>query len=406
MGIRRKSYTKDGKRFITKAWYLPIKRNGKVKWHPLGTADKKLAERAANKLRERLYKGEKGLEDYRETLAVNPETLVEQFIDRLVKQGRAKKHYSIVRGRLLAIMKHVSSIGEFNPQKIDSILDEIQADKDLGGLTRNRYRKALRAFFGWLIKQQRWDKNPVEQTDAVAEDESALKRSLHKEILRLLHDPRIPFYRRAVYRLAVTTGLRRKEMKSLRWSNIDFENGVVKLSASWTKNKTRDWLPLPPPTAQALSFLKPKDAKPTDLVFEVFPRTETFFRDIDLVEIPREENGEVTKFHSLRVTFASMLALKGEHVAVVQDLMRHSNINLTMNIYTRLGLDPRRDAVMRLDLPLAPDEMEKLASLLASQKALSLDNEGSKGTQEGVASSAKNAESTAVTFGSDNDLLL
>ncbi len=39
-------------------------------------------------------------------------------------------------------------------------------------------------------------------------------------------------------------------------------------------------------------------------------------------------------FHSLRHTFGTMLAAVGVHPKVAQDLMRHSDINLTMSRYT------------------------------------------------------------------------
>jgi integrase len=41
-------------------------------------------------------------------------------------------------------------------------------------------------------------------------------------------------------------------------------------------------------------------------------------------------------FHSLRHTFGSLLASSGVHPKITQKLMRHSDINLTMNIYTHV----------------------------------------------------------------------
>jgi site-specific recombinase XerD len=56
-------------------------------------------------------------------------------------------------------------------------------------------------------------------------------------------------------------------------------------------------------------------------------------------------NAEITKhisWHLFRRTFSTLLAENDEDVKTVQSLMRHANINITMNIYTqrRAGLFP------------------------------------------------------------------
>jgi integrase len=43
-----------------------------------------------------------------------------------------------------------------------------------------------------------------------------------------------------------------------------------------------------------------------------------------------------------------MLAAAGVHPKIAQDLMRHSDINLTMNIYTRTAIESRLDALDKL----------------------------------------------------------
>ena len=60
---------------------------------------------------------------------------------------------------------------------------------------------------------------------------------------------------------------------------------------------------------------------------------------------------EVFDFHSLRVQHATNLARGGAHPSVMQARMRHSTIQLTMDVYTRLGKDGQTaalDALPRL----------------------------------------------------------
>ncbi len=63
--------------------------------------------------------------------------------------------------------------------------------------------------------------------------------------------------------------------------------------------------------------------------------------------IPREFRHWVA-IHCLRHTFATLLARSGVSPSVAQKLMRHSDIRLTMNIYTHLDLSDTAGAVAAL----------------------------------------------------------
>jgi hypothetical protein len=48
--------------------------------------------------------------------------------------------------------------------------------------------------------------------------------------------------------------------------------------------------------------------------------------------------GRVVDFHALRATYITLLVKSGASVKVVQELARHSDPKLTLNIYTKLGV--------------------------------------------------------------------
>lgn len=76
---------------------------------------------------------------------------------------------------------------------------------------------------------------------------------------------------------------------------------------------------------------------------------ETFRRYLVKAGIPYlDEQGRRVDFHSLRVTFGTNLVLSGAHPRVVQELMRHSDIRLTMKLYTDASKLPMREAVAAL----------------------------------------------------------
>lgn len=65
----------------------------------------------------------------------------------------------------------------------------------------------------------------------------------------------------------------------------------------------------------------------------------------------RTSNGKVFDFHALRGQFISELARRGAYPQTAQKLARHSSINLTMNVYTHLGLKDLKAAVDSLPPP-------------------------------------------------------
>ena len=55
-----------------------------------------------------------------------------------------------------------------------------------------------------------------------------------------------------LYRLTVETGLRRKELRSLKVSSFDFDGNTVTVVAGYSKRRREDTLPLRPETAEEL----------------------------------------------------------------------------------------------------------------------------------------------------------
>lgn len=61
-----------------------------------------------------------------------------------------------------------------------------------------------------------------------------------------------------------------------------------------------------------------------------------------------DPSGHRVDFHSLRKTFITNLSRAGVSPKAAQTLARHSDINLTMNVYTMLGLGDQASAVEAL----------------------------------------------------------
>src|SRR5262245_42633832 len=69
-------------------------------------------------------------------------------------------------------------------------------------------------------------------------------------------------------------------------------------------------------------------------------------RSFYLAEV--DEHGHVIDFHALRMTFITNLTRSGVSPKTAQTLARHSDINLTMGVYTKLGVLDQAAAVESL----------------------------------------------------------
>lgn len=63
------------------------------------------------------------------------------------------------------------------------------------------------------------------------------------------------YERSLLYRLAVETGLRANELRTLKASSFDFADGTVTVAAAYSKHRRDDTLPLRKDTANELRAL-------------------------------------------------------------------------------------------------------------------------------------------------------
>jgi len=70
----------------------------------------------------------------------------------------------------------------------------------------------------------------------------------------------------------------------------------------------------------------------------------------------------VVDFHSLRHTCGSLLVASGVHPKVAQTIMRHSDINLTMSLYSHTYREQEADAVAKLPDLTPPDDQRQRAT--------------------------------------------
>jgi integrase len=256
---------------------------------------------------------------------------------------------------------------------------KLRKSKDIGEVskqTKKFYLQAAKHFCRWMVLDRRASSSPLEHLGGIKVDESDLKhrrRALTTdEVRRLLEatkESAVSFglsgYERVlIYRLAAESGLRANEIRTLTVSSFDLKNLMVAVSAGNSKNRKQAVLPLRPETAAELSIYF-AGKLPTVQAFNVPDKTyEMIKADLEAAGIDYiDESGRFADFHSLRHTFGSSLAAAGVHPKTAQELMRHSDINLTMLTYTHTLTGQLSKAINSLpDLSLPSSKKQQQAA--------------------------------------------
>jgi integrase len=265
----------------------------------------------------------------------------------------------------------------------------------MGARTKNLHRASAVAFCNWCVAAGRMTVNPFSKVKKANEDADPRRkrRAMNEdELTRLLEVARrrplldrmtvrrgknkgkavaklrestkirlekLGWERALIYKTLVLTGLRKKELASLVAGQLEIDGPVafLELEAGDEKNREgsdipiradladdlRQWLAakLEACKAEARRQGEPIPARlPTDTpVFTVPDKlVRVLDRDLMAAGIPkRDERGRTVDVHALRHSFGTLLSKGGVSPRTAQAAMRHSTIDLTMNVYT----DPR-----------------------------------------------------------------
>jgi integrase len=238
-------------------------------------------------------------------------------------------------------------LSDLTPSRIQSTLSAlIRSGRALA--TANHHRAAIKAFCSWAVDDGRMREDP---TGAVTgynakEDRRHDRRTISLDDLRRLIGAAEsgPSYRKMTgparalcYSLAVATGLRYSEIKSITPASIDLAAHPVTISvpARYTKNGDPATFALPADVASDLARFV-ASVPPGSPVFNLPDKGPDMLRiDLDAAGIPyRDAGGLVFDFHALRCQCATLADAAGISPRVVQRLMRHSTLELTGR-YTR-----------------------------------------------------------------------
>lgn len=160
-------------------------------------------------------------------------------------------------------------------------------------------------------------------------------------------------YLKPIIILAVNTGMRRGELLALTWSNINWEHSLVEILDQ--KNGEHSYLPL---NAMAVNTLKKTPHRlNSPYVFSKANGVPPVDFKTHWGDAVKEAKIEHCRFHDLRHTFASHLAMAGVDLLTIKELMRHKTMTMTLR-YAHLSPDHTRSAIDKLDFRISKKKQQ------------------------------------------------
>ena len=167
--------------------------------------------------------------------------LVEQLIAAKKAGGKSKRYLDDLRNRLDCFAKTFGErmVATITSAEIDDWLDSLK----VSAITRNNYRRVLLLMFGYAVKRSYATSNPAAKTEEAKVVDSPPGILTVAETVRLLENASelLPYVA-----IGAFAGLRRAELERLDWSEIDFDENFIEVTAKKAKTARRRLVEMQP----------------------------------------------------------------------------------------------------------------------------------------------------------------
>ncbi len=256
---------------------------------------------------------------------------------------------------------NMSEVRAFHIQKIFNDLRSTYASSTL-----HLYKRSLSNFFNEAVYSDLIEHNPVTGRVRIPDSTVVLKDKVkvltvqeQEEYVKAFQDS--PYG--LLYEFTLQTGLRVGEVCGLRWEDVDFREQLITVrqqvqASSYRRDKKMIGVPIIitpksktsvrdiPLTERALQILKAQRAAKHDIVIPeysgyVFRNSTgglhtTSTLNKALKKIAKKTGLPPISMHVLRHTFATRCAEANMKPKVLQMILGHSDISITMNVYTHV----------------------------------------------------------------------
>jgi len=326
--FKRSRKDKNGKK--KEYWYIRYRLNGKDKWESVGEVGivtKAVARAFLDERKRQIRRGELNMIGAKIPTLSN---FTKEYI-RYQKEVKQKRSWERDLIALNNINKHFGDkkLSEITIRDIDDY-KELRLKHVTPG-TVNRELQVLRHLFNQAASWDKFfNKNPVSESGLLSLNNQVERILTYEEEQRLLTAS--PAHLKAILICALNTGMRKGEIITLKWCNVDFDNNLITIDHENNKSKRTKRIPINSTLRQLLLELKLKSGG-NEHVFlnsnnEPYTRQDSLNRVFERIKTLAKI--KALRFHDLRHTAATRMIENGANIVAVSKILGHSDIKTTM----------------------------------------------------------------------------
>jgi integrase len=314
----------------------------------------KTRKEAASKLSRALVERESGLVYYCGSMTVG------EYLDRWLESTKGTvKERTWIRAEVDVRVHIKPALGKTRLDRLNSLqLQALYRAKLDAGLSPRTVRmihatlhKSLKQAVGWQLVPRN-----VAQAVAPPREQRREISPLDEEQVKRLLGAAVGDRLEALYVLAVTTGMRSGELLGLKWEDIDLRAGTLRVRRTVFNGKVSE-----PKTAKSRRSIKLTRSSVRALQGHPVVGEWVFctgvgttisvhnFHNRSWRPLLRKAGLPQIRFHDLRHTCATLLLTKGVHPKVVQELLGHSSIAITLDTYSHVLPNMQGEAVRAME---------------------------------------------------------
>jgi integrase len=208
--------------------------------------------------------------------------------------------------------------------------EKAKKKREVKPATVNRELAVLKTLFNKAVEWGKLKESPARKVKPLNGGVNRLRYLMPDEVQRLISN--CSDHLKPIVIVAVHTGMRKGELLSLRWDQVDFQKGIITLTD--TKNNECRHVPMDETVKSTLMALERK----TEYIFcGLKPGRPLVWIEMSFHKALEKSGIEDFKIHDLRHTFASNLVMSGKvDLNRVRQLLGHKSLEMTLTFFLQL----------------------------------------------------------------------
>ena len=327
-----------------KVWYMDFYYNGERTRIRSNAINKRLAEIELGDIKRKIEEGRLEIEKNKNTSFAD---FSGKFLNSYSKIKKLSWWRDEISLRHLGLFFNRKYLNQITSADINNYRGKRREEGALDS-TINREVGCLRTLFNVAIEWNEINKNPVKKNCFIRENNTRVHYLEKNEEDNLIDSCNGLI--KSIVVFALNSGFRQSEILNLKWSDIDFNKGIITVTK--TKNNDKKFLEMNSVLIDLLEYLRKNTSKNILYVFhdgsgdKITKNNKIFRKDYKNAV---KKCGVLVRhpdfcFHSLRHSFCSSLSMKGVGIDKIAALAGHRSLVSTRR-YSHYSPDSKRSAV-------------------------------------------------------------